>query len=423
MKPRFGAIAGIHERLRLGERPLNQLALLANKEMALACYEFFFPARPRISPSTAVSRVAHELELFYDVARAMLPDELWMGLAEESSRSASQSMSAEQVLALPFEDMEFTDIAYRFNEVEARLVWRYIIKAKPVISKRTFFSGLARIMDLPATPILGNMNRDTLTKMFDDPGAIQSLERWWEHPRAFPAPARWKAWLKLHSPGDDYLGVIVPKGPVLYEWNGVIRKRTGEVVRELDYFSTEYEGNMLREFVDSGYGRETTLDWVDARTPDDPFSERSKIGDVKHFSMSQHAAWEYVVEALANESVACIRFIRKDAVFKPDAVMGYVVYPHRSRVFLRLHESDESHWTLAALDGLHDYEPVARIPAEAKVKVDDDECHVVEVAVINVNEDGYINQCRFISRRPDLGISDVVQLTELIERGMEDASE
>jgi hypothetical protein len=101
--------------------------------------------------------------------------------------------------------------------------------------------------------------------------------------------------------------------------------------------------------------------------------------------------------------------------------MGFTIYPHRSRVFLRLHSIDESRWTLSALDGLDDFEPVANIldPNVGVRTVDEDSCVVIEVAVLSVDGEGYINQCLFIDTRPDLGIGDVAQLTDLIERGLE----
>ena len=139
-----------------------------------------------------------------------------------------------------------------------------------------------------------------------------------------------------------------------------------------------------------------------------------------------HGSWEWAVEALTRDDVACVRLIHKDAVYEPDEVMGYVMYPHRSRVFLRLSVIDESHWELGALDGLHDYETVARIPADDTVVIkdlDEDSCIVVEVAVVNVNDEGIITNGIYIGMRPDMGISDVTQLTELIERGMDDASQ
>ena len=122
--------------------------------------------------------------------------------------------------------------------------------------------------------------------------------------------------------------------------------------------------------------------------------------------------------------------IEGNSIYEPDEVMGYVMYPHRSRVRLRLHDIDESHWTLAALDGLDEFVPVAKIPTPnidltvhhlKNPKVDD--VTLIEVAAIEVGEDGYINQGIFIGHRPNLGIGDIIQLTDLIERGMSDDTE
>ena len=53
------------------------------------------------------------------------------------------------------------------------------------------------------------------------------------------------------------------------------------------------------------------------------------------------------------------------------------------------------------------------------MEIDDESCIVVEVIAIRVNSDGKIIEKEFVDIRNDLGISDVIQITELIERGME----
>ena len=429
---RFAELADIHERLRLGANKAQQVARIKNAEDALLFYEFFFPKHTRVSDTSAIAKVAHDAALYFDVARSMFPDdEAWMTLASESNKSASRSLKAADVLTLPFESMTFMDIAYMFNEVEARLVWRYLTKGKSPISKRTFFGLLARQLDLPPVPIRRNTTRDTLVKMFDDPSSIVSLTDWWKYPAMFPAPARWSPWTKLHSPGDGYIAMLVPKGPIRYAWNGEIRTRNGEFVRK------GMNGSLI-EFVDEGdIYASMVLDIIDIAKPHATWEERSRVG-AKHVGvpraytrhkavdLTNNSGWEWAVESLTRDDVACVRLIHKDAVYEPDEVMGYVMYPHRSRVFLRLSVIDESHWELGALDGLHDYETVARIPADDTVVIkdlDEDSCIVVEVAVVNVNDEGIITNGIYIGMRPDMGISDVTQLTELIERGMDDASQ
>ena len=53
------------------------------------------------------------------------------------------------------------------------------------------------------------------------------------------------------------------------------------------------------------------------------------------------------------------------------------------------------------------------------MEIDDESCIVVEVIAIRVNSDGEVIEKEFVDIRNDLGISDVIQITELIERGME----
>jgi hypothetical protein len=410
---RFATLADIHERIRLGSPKRGQLQRLTSKEEALFFFEFFYPERARVSTSTAIGKVAHELSLFYDVAANMMPDEeTWYALASESNKSASRAMTCQQVLDLPFESMSFTDIAYRFNEVEARLVWRYLMRATPDISKRSFFGIMSTLMDLPSAVVKQSMTRDTLIKMFDDPNSIQSLTEWWKH-SAFPTPARWRSWRKLTPPEDDHIAVIVPNGPLYFTWRGEARTRSGERLSSVhanDYL-IEWAGDHI---IDRIPASDPARAWAD-RVPD----------DAETYTLADHGAWENVMRRLNDDDVQCVRLVRASNHYEPDEVMGFTMFPHRSRVFLRLHEIDESRWTLAALDGLDDYEPVARIesPEPTIREVEEDSCAVVEVAVLSVDSEGNINQCLFVDMRPDLGIGDVTQVTELIERGLEHAGD
>lgn len=408
---KFAVLADIHERIRLGSPKRGQLQRLSTKEEALYFYEFFYPDRARVSTSTAIGKVAHQLSLFYDVAADMLPDEpTWYALASESNRSGSRAMTCQQVLALPFEDMEFTDIAYRFNEVEARLLWRYLMKAQPAISKRSFFNIMSSMMELPSAVIKQSMTRDTLIKMFDDPNSIFTLSEWWRHP-SFPAPARWRSWRQVTPPEEGHIAVVVPNGQLYFTWRGEARARSGERLSSVhanDYL-IEWAGDQI-------------IDRIPANDHAQMWSERIPT-DAESYTLSEHGAWENIMRRLNDDDVQCIRLVQASSHFEPDEVMGYVMYAHRSRVFLRLHEIDESHWTLAALDGLDDYEPVAIIdvPDASIREVEEDSCAVVEAAILSVDTEGHINQCLFVDMRPDLGIGDVTQFTELIERGLEHA--
>lgn len=410
---RFSVLADIHERIRLGSPKRAQLQRLKGKEEALYFYEFFFPDRARVSTSTAIGKVAHQLSLFYDVAADLMPDEeTWYALASESNKSASRAMTCQQVMDLPFESMEFTDIAYRFNEVEARLLWRYLMRARPDISKRSFFGIMSTMMDLPSAVVKQSMTRDTLIKMFDDPNSIHTLSEWWQH-SSFPAPARWKSWRQLTPPDGDYIAIVVPNGALYFTWRGEARTRSGERL------SSVHANDRLIE-----WAGDHMIDCIPADDHARAWSERIPT-DAESYTLSEHGAWENVMRRLNDDDVQCVRLVRASSRFEPDEVMGYVMYAHRSRVYLRLHEIDESRWTLAALDGLDDYEPVAIIdaPDVGIREVEQDSCAVVEAAVLSVDTEGHINQCLFVDMRPDLGIGDVTQFTELIERGLEHASD
>ena len=137
--------------------------------------------------------------------------------------------------------------------------------------------------------------------------------------------------------------------------------------------------------------------------------------------MTQHGAWDGTLKCLKEDDVECIRFVNPNQTFKPDGIGGYVMYPHRNRIFLRLNNKlKDNGWELAALDGVDDFLPVCTIIKEdLNMEIDDESCIVVEVIAIRVNSDGEIIEKEFVDIRNDLGISDVIQITELIERGME----
>ena len=165
---KFSKIADIHERLRLGADKIQQLARLESKEEALLCYEFFFPTHAKITLSNAISKLSTDIGMYYDVVMDILPkEERWMALASESSNSGSRGLSAQAVADFPYKAASFTDIAYKFNENEARLVWRWLTKSKPVMSKRSFFGAIARLKSISPHLVYQNMTVDTLIKLFN----------------------------------------------------------------------------------------------------------------------------------------------------------------------------------------------------------------------------------------------------------------
>ena len=167
---KFSKVADMHERLRLGADRVEQLSRLENKEEALYVYEFFFPSTARVSAARVKSLIADEIASFYDVVDACLTDDepLWSLLASESSQSGSRGLSAAEVQAFPYKAAVFTEIAYKFNEIEARLIWRYLMKSSPVISKRTFFGALARLHGIPPYLLKMNMSVDTIIRLYED---------------------------------------------------------------------------------------------------------------------------------------------------------------------------------------------------------------------------------------------------------------
>jgi len=427
---KFRVLANMHEHLRLGDNVTGDglRGRLHYKDAALYFYEFFFPSKARVSRSNAVSKLSKEMELYFDVVDNMLPDEeVWYAFASESNKAASKDMTCQQVLDLPFEDMSFTQIAQQFNEIEARLVWRYLLNDRPPISKRSFFGKMAAAFEIPPQIVRRNMNQETLAKMYDDPESIHVLEQWWNHRNLFPAPARWKPWLKLRPPEGEYYAVVIPNGDLHYHYAGKVRHRNGELVTDEYRKCMAGNGVVLEKVGDVGidiYTKENTIFGLRRHS----FSVQAEV-----IPLFDEGAWFQVNVRLNSPDIQAVRLIEGNSIYEPDEVMGYVMHPHRSRVRLRLHDIDESHWTLAALDGLDEFVPVAKIPVPhidaafnlihhfKNPKVDD--VTLIEVAAIEVGEDGYINQGVFIGHRPNLGIGDITQLTDLIERGMSDDTE
>ena len=95
------------------------------------------------------------------------------------------------------------------------------------------------------------------------------------------------------------------------------------------------------------------------------------------------------------------------------------MHSDRTKVFLRA-ESTETRGVvgLNAIDGVDDFIRVANTTVEMP-EIPDDSCVVVEVAAVNVSSKGQLLNFTVVGVRDDLGIGDVTQFTELVERGME----
>ena len=420
----FSKLADIHERLRLGSKPGAELKRIESLDEALFAYEFFFPSYARVSSTGVAKMIGQEVGLYINVVKEMLPDEeLYMGLGSESNKTSSRNLTADQVLSYPYEAASFTDIAYRHDEKEARLVWRWLLKARAVLSKRTFFAALARQLKLPVEVVIASQSKDTLVKMYKEPSSIMSLKNWWEHDTHFPTPARWEAWGKLQPPEGQWYAIVIPSGfgeersRLWYTWGSVKYNREGVPVG-----TTREEHIVLKELM-----YDTVLDSVSSADPHAPFSRRMHNITAKVHDLSKHGAWEMINHRVEHEDVYCVRLIHEDAQYEPGGVMGFTLHAERSRAYLKLEkqytEKKELRWQLSALDGLSDFVPVVDVPScdEAVVKEDTDLGEVVivvEVAVLSADADGNITQCLPIRVRRDLGINDLTQITELIDRGM-----
>ena len=216
----------------------------------------------------------------------------------------------------------------------------------------------------------------------------------------------------MHPPTDEVIAMVVPNGELYYTWQGNARKRNG------DRLPSPMKINEFREFVG-----DTILDLVSYDKPHNRFDERypfSAPNAAQTFDLSEHGSWERVLEVLNDDTTQCVRFINPELSFTPDSEGGYIMYPHRSKVFLRLNEIKNGKWELSALDGLDDYVSVVTVDAvdPTFTMFDHESCIVVEGVASSVNTEGNITGFALAEVRNDLGISDVTQYTELIERGL-----
>ena len=341
---KFALLADIHEQLRLGKAPVTQLARLTTLEDTLALYRLFYIDQ---LPTDPFKLIAYEAALFYDVVKDMLPEEeTWMALASESANSGSRDFDLSYVEALLQSSKSFTEVAHKFNEKEARLLWRWCIKDSPVITKRAFFGALARIHAVPNEAMTRNMTSETLTKLFRDKESLSVNLRWTDYDW-FPSPMRWKAYTSLAPPEENHLAVVVPEGDVLYLHNSNVRRRTGEKIGR-----HSYSQNHIFEIVRTPDGTEKTIDVVRKDFPYESFAKRYQA--IPNDDMSTDNDWDDIVRELQSPDVRCIRLIKPNQEFKPDAIGGYVMHADRTKVFLRVDYKVNGFGTLQALDGIDD---------------------------------------------------------------------
>ena len=138
-----------------------------------------------------------------------------------------------------------------------------------------------------------------------------------------------------------------------------------------------------------------------------------------HGQMNTDDHWDDIVAELSNPDVRCVRLIKHSQEFKPDGIGGYVMHADRTKVFLKAESTQTTDVVgLNAIDGVDDFIRVGNTTVEMP-KIPDDSCVVVEVAAVRVSSKGQLINFTVVGVRHDLGISDVTQFTELVERGME----
>tara|TARA_R100001463_G_scaffold68899_1_gene122367 strand:- start:410 stop:1225 length:816 start_codon:yes stop_codon:yes gene_type:complete len=269
-----------------------------------------------------------------------------------------------------------------------------------------------------------------IAKIYNQKDSILGMERWWEY-GMHPAPMRWKAWTSLAPPTENHYAVIVPEGEIKYVYNGKVRSRSGLLTSSSDVqtgFLNDKKG-VYREIVVphklsvNNTKKNFIIDEVD--TTRGNFNQINyALRMRKDFLKTTNKNWDDLVHLLQSEDVRCIRLIPIDGVFEPDAIGGYVMHADRTKVFLRaeMDAMGRGPTYLQALDGISEYITVAETEYIPNWKYGDNldyDCVVIEVAAVRVSAKGQLLNFTVIGRRDDLGISDVTQFTELVERGME----
>ena len=425
---KFALLADIHEQLRIGGDRVKQLARLKTADDAIMLYQFFYPTVKSADP---IRMLANETSSFYDVVKDMLPDEEpWMALASESANYGSRDYDCGYVRALLNVERSFTKIAEQFNEKEARLLWRWAIHytSTPVISKRTFFGALARLHSLPVHILQSHMNITMIAKIYNQKESILGMERWWEYGMS-PAPMRWKAYTSLAPPLENHYAVIVPEGDIKHVYDNKARNRNGLLISKqgvndawLNDRGVYREVVVVSENVKHTYS--VVLDTVNPKKHN--FTEWTydkRMASQPQTIKTTNRDWDDLINALQEDKVRCVRLIPMDGSFKPDAIGGYVMHADRTKVFLRaeMDAMGSGPTYLQAIDGVDEFITVASTEKIGNWKYTenlDHECIVIEVAAVRVSEKGQLLNFTAVRRRDDLGISDITQFTELVERGM-----
>jgi len=421
---KFALLADIHEQLRLGGDRVKQLARLETADDAIMLYQFFYPTVKGADP---IRMLANEAASFYDVVKDMLPEEQpWMTLASESANYGSRDYDCGYVRALLNVESSFSEVAKQFNEIEARLLWRWAMHSKPVISKRTFFGALARLHSLPVHILQSHMNINMIAKIYNQKESILGMERWWEYGMS-PAPMRWKAYTSLAPPLENHYAVIVPEGDIKHVYDNKARNRNGLLISKAGVNDSWLkDSGVYREVVvvNKNVIDSVVLDTVDPNKHN--FTEWTY--DKRMVTQSQtmkttNRDWDDLINALQEDTIRCVRLIPMDGSFKPDAIGGYVMHADRTKVFLRaeMDAMGSGPTYLQAIDGVDEFITVAstEVIGDWRYNPDmDEECIVIEVAAVRVSEKGQLLNFTAVRRRDDLGISDITQFTELVERGM-----
>jgi hypothetical protein len=324
----------------------------------------------------------------------------------------------------------FSKVAEQFNEKEARLLWRWALRTPhPVISKRAFFGALARIHALPVHILQSHMNINMIAKVYNNPDSVHGMERWWEYGMS-PAPMRWKAYTSLAPPAKNHYAVIVPEGEIKHVYQGKVRNRNGLLISKagvndawLKKDGVYREVAVVKSKNSDGRLLSVLLDAVNPNKAYFPNAYYNQRMSSSKELLTTNKDWDDIVQALLDYDVRSIRLIPMDGSFKPDKIGGYVMHADRTKVFLRaeMDAMGKGPTYLQAIDGIDEFINVGTTETIGNWTYNpdmDNECVVIEVAAVRVSENGELLNFTAVRRRDDLGISDITQFAELIDRGM-----
>jgi len=461
---RFTQASRIHESMRLGRRKVNLISKIEEVEDAVNLHALFFPRRKLLSRSELASMFAKVAGVYVDVVMDVLgEDNLWMALANESNKSTSRNWSVSQAVqyaeSVAEGAVKILDVAHMMDEIEARLFWRFIL-SDTIMTEVSFIRALARNKvqpDILKRHMSMKSSDELIRVLFDDPESLDAGARWYEEPSLALMPRHFLPYLSTDGPSrmeefnDNMYQRIMHKGStkmlhVLNEIDGsrlVWRDRSGRLVPrgKAPILDWDIRGPVILEAIPDD-NHINVYDAIFPRYPMLTLDERlnrfqGMLTDEPvtiHFptQVEQWSSLSYMID----DDV--IRF-PNPAPYEPSEDGGFTLMRSLARKYFRVHSFKQTDDGLMVsvniVDGIEDYVVVGTFMVKGDLASEltfsikrrtplsprkdwqkiDNECIVLEVVVPEVNRDPLeIVTPLPIAVHDDLGLSDVVQLVDLM---------